>query len=119
MMSIVGDYLLFAPRLQALASRFKFLTLGDYLQHRYSDRRITLLATILATWALANYILSNLKAIGFIVETTTGGRISFVHGILLLSLIMVIYKTLGGFRSVAWTDAIQGVILLAGCSFSS
>ena len=115
MMSIVGGYLLFAPRLQALASRFKFLTLGDYLQHRYGDRRITLLATILATWALANYILSNLKAIGFIVETTTGGRISFVHGILLLSLIMVIYETLGGFRSVAWTDAIQGVILLAGC----
>jgi Na+/proline symporter len=28
---------------------------------------------------------------------------------------MVIYETLGGFRSVAWTDAIQGVILLAGC----
>jgi SSS family transporter len=115
MMSIVGGYLLFAPRLQALATRYQFLTLGDYLQHRYNDRRITLLATVLATWALANYILSNLKAIGFIVDTTTGGRIPFAYGILLLSLIMVIYETLGGFRSVAWTDAIQGVILLAGC----
>lgn len=115
MMSIVGGYLLFAPRLQALAARHDFLTLGDYLQHRYGDRRLTILATALATWALANYILSNLKAIGFIVETTTGGRIPFVHGILLLSLIMVVYETLGGFRSVAWTDAIQGILLLAGC----
>lgn len=115
MMSIVGGYLLFAPRLQLLSKRYNFLTLGDYLKHRYDDRRITILATILATWALANYILSNLKAIGFIVDTTTGGRIPFAYGILLLSLIMVIYETLGGFRSVAWTDAIQGVILLAGC----
>ncbi|MBS13012.1 MAG: sodium:pantothenate symporter [Gemmatimonadetes bacterium] len=115
MMSIVGGYLLFAPRLQALAARFNFLTLGDYLQHRYADRRITILATGLATWALANYILSNLKAIGFIVETTTGGRIPFAYGVLLLSLIMVVYETLGGFRSVAWTDAIQGVLLLSGC----
>jgi solute:Na+ symporter, SSS family len=115
MMSIVGGYLLFAPKLQQLAARHQFLTLGDYLQHRYSDRRLTILATVLATWALANYILSNLKAIGFIVETTTGGRIPFVYGVLLLSLIMVIYETLGGFRSVAWTDAIQGVLLLAGC----
>ena len=115
MMSIVGAYLLFAPRLQVLALRHRFLTLGDYLQHRYGDRRLTILATILATWALANYILSNLKAIGFIVETTTGGRIPFVHGVLLLSLIMVAYETLGGFRSVAWTDAIQGILLLAGC----
>ncbi|MCH8904963.1 MAG: sodium:solute symporter family protein [Bacteroidetes bacterium] len=28
---------------------------------------------------------------------------------------MVIYETLGGLRSVAWTDAIQGILLLVGC----
>jgi Na+/proline symporter len=54
MMSIVGGYLLFAPRLQLLSTRYNFLTLGDYLQHRYDDRRITILTTILATWTLAS-----------------------------------------------------------------
>jgi Na+/proline symporter len=58
-----------------------------------------------------------LKAIGYIVESTTGGRITFVQGIIALSLIMVIYETLGGMRSVAWTDAIQGILLIAGCLF--
>ena len=29
---------------------------------------------------------------------------------------MVVYETLGGMRSVAWTDAIQGVLLLTGFS---
>jgi len=30
---------------------------------------------------------------------------------------MVLYETLGGMRSVAWTDVIQGVLLLAGVVF--
>ena len=44
----------------------------------------------------------------------TGGQIGFVQGIIFLSLIMVIYETLGGMRSVAWTDMIQGILLLLG-----
>ena len=70
--------------------------------------------TITALVALGNYILTNLKAIGFIVVAATGGQVGFVHGIIFLSLIMVIYETLGGMRSVAWTDMIQGILLLLG-----
>ena len=39
---------------------------------------------------------------------------AFVTGVILLTLIMLAYETLGGFRAVAWTDAIQGVILMIG-----
>ena len=70
--------------------------------------------TITALIALGNYILTNLKAIGFIVVAATGGQGSFIQGIIFLSLIMVIYETLGGMRSVAWTDMIQGILLLFG-----
>lgn len=115
MMSIIGGYLIFAPKLHQLSSRHGFITLGDYLTHRFGSRHLTVLAACLAIFALSNYILSNLKAIGYIVDASTGGRIGFAQGILLLSLVMVIYETLGGLRSVAWTDAIQGVLLLVGC----
>ena len=64
--------------------------------------------------ALANYILTNLKALGFIVVALTGGAIPFIYGVIALSLVMVIYETLGGMRSVAWTDALQGIILIVG-----
>ena len=43
--------------------------------------------------------------------------LTFLPGIILLSFIMVIYETLGGMRSVAWTDMIQGVLLLLGVVF--
>ena len=40
--------------------------------------------------------------------------IAYQQGVILLTLIMVIYGTLGGIRAVAWTDVIQGTILIVG-----
>ncbi len=116
MMSVIGGYLIFAPKLYRLSKKLNFITVGDYIQHRYKSRIFTVIAVILLIIALGNFILTNLKAMGHIVEATTGGQIPFVYGVLALSLIMVVYETLGGLRSVAWTDVIQGVILLFGCA---
>jgi SSS family solute:Na+ symporter len=116
MMSVIGGYLLFAPRLYRLSRKFKFITVSDYIQYRYNSRTLTVIAVFLLIFALGNFILTNLKAMGHIVEASTGGQVPFIYGVLALSLIMVIYETLGGLRSVAWTDVIQGIILLLGCA---
>ncbi|MDH5672054.1 MAG: sodium:solute symporter family protein [Myxococcales bacterium] len=113
--SIMGGYLMIAPRLHALSKTHGFVTPGDFLQQRYGDRTLTLCATAIFVFALASYILSNLKAIGFVVSAATGGRVGFTEGIVLLAFLMVLYETLGGMRAVAWTDVIQGSILLVSC----
>jgi SSS family transporter len=114
MFSIIVGYLLFAPRLVVLARDKGFITPGDYITHRFGSPVLTLLCTILMIYALANYTLAQLKAIGAAVEGLSDGSIPAAYGIIALAIIMVIYETLGGMRSVAWTDAIQGVVLLAG-----
>lgn len=116
MMAVIGAYMVYAPRLQILASRHSFITLGDFIQHRFGSRTLTAIASMLCIAALGNYVLSNLKAIGFIIEAATGGAIPFIYGIIILSVVMLIYETLGGMRSVAWTDAIQGILLFIGCA---
>lgn len=115
MMSVVGAYLIYAPRLHKLSKRHRYITLGDYIQNRFGSTLLTQLVTIICIVALSNYILSNLKAVGYIIVASTGGRVSFSQGIIGVSLVMVIYETLGGMRSVAWTDVIQGILLMAGC----
>ena len=35
-------------------------------------------------------------------------------GVVILTLVIIIYETLGGMRAVAWTDCIQGLMLLVG-----
>ena len=117
MMSVIGAYLVYAPKLHHLSKKHGYITVGDYVQHRFGSSVLTVFITIVCIIAVGSYILTNLKAIGYIVEVSTGGRVTFVQGIIALSLVMVIYETLGGMRSVAWTDAIQGILLMVGCLF--
>lgn len=107
-------YLLFGPKLRKIASKNNLITLGDYIQHRYGSRPLTTLVSLASTVALINFIITNLIAIGIIVEILTGGRVSYEWGVILLALVVVVYEILGGLRSVAWTDIIQGVLILAG-----
>ncbi len=114
MIAVVGGYLLYAPKLYALSKKHNFITIGDYINLRYSHQLLTYLVVAIAILALSNYMLTNLKAIGYIMEYVTGGGIGFTEGIIFMAIIMVIYETLGGMRSVAWTDAIQGILLFIG-----
>lgn len=116
MFSIIVGYLLFAPRLVAVARKADFITPGDYIRHRFRSPVLTLLSTVLMIYALGNYTLAQLKAMGAAVEGITNGQMPSAYGIIALAVIMVIYETLGGMRSVAWTDVIQGVVLLTGFS---
>ena len=114
MCAIIGLYFIYAPKLHDLSRKHSFITLGDFIYHRFQSIHLTIIISIISIIALGNYILTNLKAIGFIVEGATAGQVSFVNAIIMLSLIMVIYETLGGMRSVAWTDMLQGILLLFG-----
>jgi len=114
MVAIVGGYMLYAPKLYALSQKHRFITIGDYIRFRYEHKLLTYLIVSIGILALSNYMLTNLKAIGYILNYVTGGTIGFAEGIILMAIIMVIYESLGGMRSVAWTDAIQGILLLAG-----
>jgi SSS family transporter len=114
MCAIIGLYFIYAPKLHDLSRKHSFITLGDFIYHRFKSIHLTITISIISIIALGNYILTNLKAIGFIIEGATAGQVSFVNAIIMLSLIMVIYETLGGMRSVAWTDMLQGILLLFG-----
>ena len=116
MTSIVVCYLLYVPRLYQVARKRKYITPADYLNDRYSSGATTLLATVIMIIVLSNYLLAQLMAMGRVMEglTQAGSAYAYHLGIILLTLIMVIYGTLGGIRAVAWTDAIQGLVLMTG-----
>ena len=114
MFSIIVGYLLFAPRLVVLARKQGFITPGDYISHRFGSPLLTLLSSAVMIYALCNYTLAQLKAMGAAVEGITNGAVPSAFGIVALAIIMVVYETLGGMRSVAWTDVMQGVVLLTG-----
>lgn len=116
MMMVIGGFLFYGPKLYRLSASKGYVTTSDFIQDRYGYRPLSLLTSALGMVALCNYILTNLLAMGLLVETASGGRFVLWEGIIALSFVMVLYETLGGMRGVAWTDVVQGVLLLVGCA---
>ena len=116
MIAVVGVLIVYAPRLYRLARRYQYITPTDFVFHRFGSHQLRLGAVVLLCWGLANYVLEQLVAMGHAVEAISGGRLSFMQGVLLLALVMLIYVSLGGVLSVPWTDTVQGGLLLAGCA---
>lgn len=116
MIAIVVGYLLYAPRLYPLARERGYVTPADYLQDRYGSRALSVLASVLMMVALLNFLLGQLMAMGRALQgfAPEFPEIAYQYGVIVLAGVMVIYGTLGGMRAVAWTDAVQGFIMLCG-----
>lgn len=116
MTAIVVCYLLYAPRLYPLAKARGYVTPADYIDDRYGSTLLSALTAIVMIIALSNFLLAQLMAMGRAMEGLAGGQAprAYAYGVALLALIMVVYGTLGGLRAVAWTDAIQGGVLMIG-----
>ncbi len=111
---IIGVYLLFAPRLYVIAKRRNFVTPTDWIQHRFNSKAVTLLSIFLMLWGLGNYLLEQLVAIGQAVSGMTGGTIPYQIAVLVFIIVMLVYEWMGGMKAVAFTDVMQGIILLIG-----
>lgn len=114
MIAVVAGYLLFAPQLYRLSREKQFVTPSDYIAFRFPSRALGALVVVCLMVVLVNYVLAQLKVMGHVVQGLSGGQVDGVWGVVLLAVIMLVYSTLGGLRSVAWTDAIQGAMMLTG-----
>lgn len=114
MIAVVAGYLLFAPQLQRLSRQHHFITPNDYIEHRFPSRALSALVALCLVVVLINYVLAQLKVMGLMVEGLSGGQVDAFWGVVVLAIIMMVYSTIGGMRSVAWTDAIQGAMMLMG-----
>ncbi|TVT27074.1 sodium:solute symporter family protein [Salinicoccus cyprini] len=111
---IILVYLVFAPRMYRLSKKHDIVTPVDFLELKFKSKAVSILAAILMLYALGNFLLEQLIAIGQGVAGLTGGTVPYQAGVIFFIVIMIIYGWLGGMRSVAYTDTMQGVALLVG-----
>jgi hypothetical protein len=62
----------------------------------------------------STYLITQFQALGTEVRTFTSGHISATTAVLVAAAILLVFDLLGGMRAVAYTDVLQGVVLLIG-----
>jgi len=105
--------ILYGVKLNPLAHKYNYLTLQDYLAHRYNDKRyIRGISGMVSAFVSTVYLIGQYVAIGIVVKVVLGWE--YWQGCLLATIVVVLYVLAGGLISVAWTSFLQGLILLFG-----
>jgi len=99
------------PKLWALASARGHLTIGDFLEERYSATVRALIAVLIAIGTLA--ILAAQLIAGAAVLAVVAGMPRW-QGVAIGGIAMTLYFTAGGLLSSAWVNAVQLVVLIGG-----
>ena len=99
-------------RINRLARQTGALTLVDILRDRFQSRTIGIVYPVLIVFMTSVYLLAQFVAGATILENMLG--MSYVKGLVFFSVCVVAYTTYGGFRAVAWTDTLQGIVMIVG-----
>jgi SSS family solute:Na+ symporter len=109
----VAIYLL-GSRIRRAGREGGFLTPADMIAAHYqAPVSLRLLVALVGLLYTVPYVVMQIQA-GGIVSQQLFGRDSFETGACVLALITMLYIMVGGMRSVAWTDAVQGGLLVGG-----
>ena len=92
-----------------------YVTPADMICDHYKSKvSLRLLVALTGFLYAVPYVVMQIQAGGILAEQLFPGENSFVVGSIILSLITMVYIMIGGMRSVAWTDVVQGVLLVFG-----
>lgn len=97
-------------KLAIISRRISGVTIIDLLRARYKSDIIVILSSITMLIFFIGTIVAQFVGGARLFETVTGH--SYVVGLIIFSGVVTAYTSFGGFRAVAITDAIQGVIML-------
>ncbi len=110
----VAIYLLGA-RIRRIGQDRGYLTPADMIADHYgSPVGLRLLVALVGLLYAVPYVVIQIQAGGILSQQLFPGTNAFEIGAGLLAAITMVYVTIGGMRSVAWTDVVQGGLLVAG-----
>ncbi len=102
----------FAPRFWLAGKRYGLITPPELLSHRYGHRAVAVVAALISFFMLIPYASVQLMGAGFLVSGLTGGKVSYLTGVLFMAALAGLVALWAGMRSVAWTNALQGTAMI-------
>jgi sodium/proline symporter len=94
--------------------RYGSITVPDYLTARFRDRSNAFrwIGLVIIISMVAAYTAAQFTATGKAFNSFIG--LSYSNGVILGAIIILYYTTVGGFKAVAYSDLLQGVLMFGG-----
>jgi SSS family transporter len=115
-MGVALGWVLIGRPFKEYCDRYDAITVPDFLEARFRDTKhlLRLLSVAIILSMVATYAAAQLVATGKAFSSFLG--MSYGAGVLVGAAITLFYTTVGGFKAVAYTDLIQGLLMAAGLS---
>ncbi len=111
-MCLVLVGLFFAQKLY----RMHLLSIGDYFRNRYGIV-VEILCSTLIILSYLGWVAAQITALGLVFSILSGGAITAPVGMVIGTVLVLIYVIMGGMLAVVYTDFIQMIVLVIGLSY--
>ena len=115
MSQVVSGYfvlLILGKKFAILARKYNAITMIDFLKARYNSPAVAILAAIAIIIFLFSAMTAQWVGGGRLIESLTG--LKYTSALFIFAISVLVYVTIGGFRAVALTDAVQGIVMVVG-----
>ncbi len=111
---IALSWILISTRLKRLADETDSITLPDVISARFKDEKHILrsIAVVIILTMVCAYVTAQMVASGKALSSFIG--IEYTTAVIVGAVIIIAYTFVGGYKAVAYTDVVQGVLMLAG-----
>jgi len=111
---IAAAWLLMSRRLKRMADANDAITVPDVLAAHFKDKNhvLRMISTFIILSMVVTYIAAQMVATGKAFSGFTD--MSYTTGVVFGATVIIVYVLVGGYKAVAWTDLIQGVLMLTG-----
>jgi len=108
------QFIYIGQKLRAQTESYESITLLDYFESRFNDRRqlIRITGAIIITIFITAYVAAQFNAGAK--SLSTGLNVSFLLALVLSGILVLVYMILGGFIAVAYNDVVRAIILIVG-----
>jgi sodium/pantothenate symporter len=105
-------YGLVGKKLALVSRKIDAITIVDVIRHRYQSNALAILSSCIIIVFFVATMIAQFVGGAKIFEAVTG--YSYTTGMILFGLTAIIFTTIGGFRGVAFTDVLCGIMMIVG-----
>lgn len=107
------SWLLFANRTRKMTKKLNARTMPDFFEKRYGSKRMKIVASAIIFVFLVPYSAAVYKGLGSLFSAVFPNVETWVW-MLLIACLTAVYLVAGGYTATAYTNLIQGVIMIVG-----